>query len=356
MKRWLGVAACLLAGLSLARAEDVLRVYNWADYIDPTVIEDFQRARGVKVDYRTFTDATELADALSRGETFDLVFPTNHQLHDLVKNGLIVPLDAALLHNRSNLDPYLLKLLAGSGAQNHVAPYMWGTVGLMVNQPLAERYYGGPLPNSWSLLFDRQATDRLSACGVAILNAGQEAVSLKMTYKGLRLGNSSARRIGHEIAGLLNPGVHLSPINYTRFIEQMANGELCVAMTWDALLRGADLEQRGLRFSIPKEGGLIFIDSMAIPTKAQQPELAHAFIDFLLDPVNVARNVRVSHAIPGIRESLLAGDGTASRLNIDNKMRKRLYLLDSFNERQRQALQAAWPPHQRKPDAPVIDP
>lgn len=344
MKSWRWISFCLLAGSLPLQAQEVLRVYNWADYLAPEVLEDFQGSHDVRVDYRTFTDATELEDALRRGEQFDLVFPADHQLHELVRDGLLAPLQPEHLHKRGNLDPYLLRLLAASGAEQHVIPYMWGSVGLMINQPLAERHYGGPLPNSWSLLFDRQASDRLSACGVAILNARQEAISLKLTYKGLRLGNSGARRIRAEVAELLNPGARLSPSDYSQYSEQMARGELCVAMTWDALLRGEDLAQRGLRFSIPVEGGLIFIDSMAIPSTARQPRLAHALIDFLLDPVNVARNARVSHATPGIRAQLLHGTDATPGLGLDPETRRRLYLLDPLSSKQREALQAAWPP------------
>ena len=171
-----------------------------------------------------------------------------------------------------------------------------------------------------------------------------------MTYKGQRLGTSGAWRIHKEVAGLLTPGVRLSQSDYSRFSEQMAEGELFVAMTWDALLRGEDLAQRGLRFSIPEEGGLIFIDSMAIPSTAQQPQLAHAFIDFLLEPANVARNARVSHATPGIDEHLLSGAYAAPRLSMDLETRRRLYLLDPLNAKQREALQAAWPPAAPVPD------
>jgi putrescine transport system substrate-binding protein len=344
MKHWLLVAVWLLLGMSLAHAEEVLRVYNWDAYMDPAVIEAFERSTGVKVDYQTFTNATSLQDALQRGEPLDLVFPADHQLRGLVRDGLIAPLDASNLKNRGNLDPYLLQMLAASGTEGHVAPYMWGTVGLMTNPALAEPHYGGPLPNSWSLLFDREASDKLSACGTAILNAEQEAVSLKMTYKGMRLGTSGARRIRAEVAGLLNPGVRLSPADYTRLIGQIANGEVCVAMVWDALLRGG-AEQRGLHFSIPQEGGLIFIDSMAIPTNAKQPLLAYAFIDFLLEPVNAVRNARVSHAIPGIREALLTGLDAPTGLSIGREERRRLYLLDPLTEKQRKALRDAWPPH-----------
>lgn len=352
MKHWPLLAALLLPLGGTAHAEKVLRVYNWEAYVDPAVLDEFARGRDVRLDYRTFTDAQQLDDALRRGEALDLVFPTDHQLRELIADGLLAPLERARLRNHGHLDPYLLRLLAASGAERYVAPYMWGTVGLMVNQPLAERHYGGPLPNSWSLLFDPQASARLAGCGVAVLNARQEALSLKMTYKGLRLGASGARRIRQELGELLPPGVRLSPSDYTRFIEQMTSGKVCVAMTWDALLRGEDLERRGLRFDIPEEGGLIFIDSMAIPAAAQQPQLALELIDFLLEPANVARNLKVSHAIPGIREALLEQAGASPQLRIAPELRRRLYLLDPLNPRQREALREAWPASDELDDAP----
>lgn len=345
MKHWALAVALATSFQPLVHAEEVFRVYNWNAYMDPDVIEDFERAHQVKVDYRTFADANELKSALQRGESFDLVFPTDHQLQDLIKDGLIVELDSARLQNRENLDPYLLRLLAAKGAEQYVAPYMWGTVGLVVNEQLAKRHYGVPLPNSWSLLFDRQSTDRLAGCSVVMLNAAQEAVSLKMTYKGARLGDAGERRIRKEISSLLNPGVRLSPLDYNSYVSQMFNGEVCAAMTWDVQMHG-EAEKHGLRFSIPDEGSVIFIDSMAIPKSAQHLQLAHAFIDFLLDPSIVARNATFSHATPAIRETLLAEKDAPARRKISRDERARLYLLDPLNGSQRKALGAAWPPRE----------
>lgn len=341
MKPWVMASFFILYGMQVARAEEVLKIFSWDTYISQDVIKEFESSRGVKVDYRTFTNANELRSALDGGEKFDLVFPTDHQLRDFIDSGLIDALDVSLLPNRDNIDPYLLSMLAASGADRYAAPYMWGVVGLMVNQPLAEKEYGAPLPNSWSLIFDPKAAERLAKCGVSMLNAEQEAISLKMTYKGLRLGGSGARRIRKEVAGLLNPGVRLSPTDYNHFQKQMANGEVCVAMTWD-LLVPRETEANGLRFSIPEEGGLVFIDSMAVPKSAVNKKMAYAFMNFLLEPSNIARNARLSHAIPAIRESLLPNDGVTLKRGFSREERRRLYLLDSLGEKQRKLLHDAW--------------
>lgn len=343
MKFWLKVAALGLSFPPSIYAEKLLRVYNWNAYMDPAVIQDFERAHSIKVDYKTFTNANDLNNALHSGEPLDVVFPTDHQLQSLIKDNLIVELGVSQLKNRENIDPYLLRLMAAKGAAGYVAPYMWGAIGLVVNDRLAERHYGAPLPNSWSLLFDRESTDKLASCGIAMLNAAQEAVSLKMTYAGTRLGDSGERRIKKGVTSLLNPGVQLSPPNYDTFVSQMFKGKFCVAMTWDIQLHG-EAEKHGLRFSIPEEGSVIFVDSMAIPKTAKNPELAYTFIDFILAPENVIRNAAFTHARPAIREALLAGNGAPHARKISREERARLYMLDPLSEKQLKILNKVWPP------------
>ncbi|MCF3990923.1 extracellular solute-binding protein, partial [Pseudomonas aeruginosa] len=139
----------------LAQAEETLRVYNWNDYIDPQVLESFQKDTGIRVEYHTFATAEELDKALRSGEAIDVAVPSHDTLPALLKDNLLRPLDFTQLPNRSHLDRQLLSKLAAVDPDNrHAVPYLWGAVGLAINTPQAEAAYGGPLPNSWSLLFD----------------------------------------------------------------------------------------------------------------------------------------------------------------------------------------------------------
>ncbi|MGU0824808.1 substrate-binding domain-containing protein [Pseudomonas aeruginosa] len=97
VKPWIMASFLLLCGMQVARAEEVLKVLSWDTYIAPDVIKEFEGASGVKVDYKTFTNANELRRALESGERFDLVFPTDHQLRDFIDKGLIAALDVSLL-------------------------------------------------------------------------------------------------------------------------------------------------------------------------------------------------------------------------------------------------------------------
>lgn len=269
----------------IEKAGDVIHVYNWNDYIAPQVLKDFERETGIRVEYRTFTTTEELNAALASGESLDIAVPSHNDLPRLIKAGLLQPLDFSLLPHRKHLDKQLLsKLAAVDPGNRHALPYLWGAVGLAINTPQAEAAFGGPLPDSWSLLFDSEQSARLASCGLSALDAPDETLSLLLNYQGRSLARSAPSRI--ERAGSVLDGLrpNLRYVDSERYIEDLANGRLCVAMAWvgDALA-AADAGQP-VRFVVPSEGSVLFIDNLVIPSSAARADLAHRFIDYLLRP------------------------------------------------------------------------
>jgi len=174
--------AALLLALTpmLASAEEVIRVYNWNDYIAPQVLKDFEAETGIRVDYHTYSTTEELAAVLATGEAIDVAVPSHDALPAMIKSGTLQPLDFSLLPNRKHLDKQLLStLVALDPANRHAVPYLWGAVGLAINTPQAEAAFGGPLPNSWSLLFDAEQSARLASCGISVLDAPDETLTLR---------------------------------------------------------------------------------------------------------------------------------------------------------------------------------
>ena len=279
--------ASLLFALTplLANAEDVIRVYNWNDYIAPQVLKDFEAETGIHVEYRTFSTAEELNTTLASDESFDIVVPSHNDLPRLINAGQLQALDFSKLGNRSHLDIQLLSKLAAVDPGNRYAvPYLWGAVGLAINTPQAEAAFGGPLPDSWSLLFDAEQSGRLASCGISVLDAPDETLSLLLNYQGRSLARSAPSRI--ERAGSVLDGLrpNLRYVDSERYIDDLANGRLCVAMAWvgDALA-AADAGQP-VRFLVPDEGSVLFIDNLVIPSNARRADLAHRFIDYLMQP------------------------------------------------------------------------
>ena len=327
-------------------AEDVLRVHNWNDYIAPQVLKRFEQETGVRVEYRTYATAEELDALFASGEPMDIAVPSHDVLPTLLKNNQLQALDVSQLPNRQHLDKQLLSAMAAHDPNNrHAVPYLWGAVGLAINTPQAEAAFGGPLPDSWSLLFDAEQSSRLASCGISVLDASSETLSLLLNYQGRSLVRSAPSRIERsaKLLGELRP--NLRYVDSERYIDDLSNGRLCVAMAWvgDALA-AADAGQP-VRFLVPDEGSVIFIDNLVIPANAQRPDLAHQFINFLLQP-EVAALITTETLFPNANADSAAFLDEALRnqpgLYPDRETKRRLYATDPLPEKHSAAVESAW--------------
>ena len=304
MPRLLAPLLLLLCPL-FVQAEDVIRVYNWNDYIAPEALKDFEKASGVRVEYHTYSTAEELKQALRSGEKIDVAVPSHNDLPQLIKDKLIQPLDFTRLPNRSHLDPQLMSKLAAVDPDNrHAVPYLWGAVGLAVNQPQAEKALGGPVPDSWSLLFDPQYSTRLKSCGLSLLDAPDETFSVLMNYQGRNFARSAPtqiRRAG-QVLQALRP--NLRYIDSERYIQDLNDGKLCVAMAWVGDALHAARAGQPVHFMVPQEGSVLFIDN--------QSDLGRAGID---DAHRIAQGLILPHEevseVFQFRETARAGTPSA---------------------------------------------
>lgn len=344
MKGMASMIASLAMVSSLAQAQEVLKVYNWVDYIDPAVITDFERQTGAKVEYKEFTASSEMLESLDRGERYDVIVPTSDSvLVKLLQEKRLQPVQTDQLKHYASVSPDLqLKLSAMQQAHRYVVPYMWGSVGLFVNPELAEPLYGGPLPNSWSVLFDPEQAKKLAGCGVSLLYADEHVFSIWFAYKGLSLGDSGPRRIASAASQIRAPGVHMGPPEFSSYIEQMRSGKVCAGMAWSGLVNAANTDGR-LRYSVPEEGSLLFIDSLAIPADAPNPTLAHRFIDFMLAPENAVRNAVAIDFTPSLDLAREEYHRLLPRLSVPTQEeQRRLHFLEPITEKQKAAVTEGW--------------
>ncbi|MDX1723886.1 MAG: polyamine ABC transporter substrate-binding protein [Pseudomonas sp.] len=332
---------------ALEKTEDSLRVYNWNDYIAPQVLKRFEADTGIGIEYHTFSSAEDMHAALASSEAIDIIVPSHNDLPRLIEAGLLQPLDFSRLPNRRHLDQQLLSKLAAVDPGNRYAvPYLWGAVGLAINTPQAEAAFGGSLPDSWSLLFDPEQSARLASCGISVLDAPDETLSLLLNYQGRNLTRSAASRI--ERAGSVLAGLrpNLRYVDSERYIDDLNNGRLCVAMAWvgDALA-AADAGQP-VRFLVPEEGSVLFIDNLVIPHNARRADLAHRFIDYLMQP-EVAALITTETLYPSgnadARGFLDAALRDQPGLYPDAVTKRRLHALEAFPDKHRQARDRVWP-------------
>jgi len=278
--------------------EPVLNVYNWSDYIQPTVIADFSREYGIHVNYDVFDSNEILETKLLTGHTnYDVVVPSGAFLERQLQAEVYQKLDKSLLPNLRNVDPEVARAVAHYDPGNQYAvDYMWITSGVGYNAgDIRARLPDAPT-DSWRMLFDPVLVARFQDCGVSMLDAPSEVVGTVLLFLG-RNPNSNAPddlKAAEQVLRAMRPYVRY--VDSSRYIDMLANADICLVMGWSGDIKQAHDRARDagkgidVAYSIPKEGAIANYDVLAIPRDAPHVRNAHLFIDYLLRPDVAARN------------------------------------------------------------------
>jgi putrescine transport system substrate-binding protein len=279
------------AGGALAAEEKVLNVYNWSDYIAEDTIANFEKQTGIKVNYDVF-DSNEVLEAklLAGNSGYDVVVPSAGFMERQIQAGVFAKLDKSQLKNYGNLDKDILERVAAHDPGNeHSIPYMWGTTGFGYNiNKVKEAMPDAPV-DSWAMLFDPNVVSKLSSCGVTLLDAPTEIFANLMRYLGRDPNSEKKEDIDLFTEHMLKIRPYIKYFHSSQNINDLANGEICVAMGWsgDMLIARdrADEAKQGVEIAyvIPKEGAVMWFDNLAIPTDAPHPGNAHLFIDYIME-------------------------------------------------------------------------
>ena len=278
--------------------EKVLNVYNWSDYIDPTVLEDFTRETGIKVNYDVFDSNEVLETKLLAGSTgYDIVVPSASFLERQIKAGVFQKLDKARLPNLKNLDPEITQRIAQHDPGNeHSVNYLWGTSGVGYNAAkIKERMADAPV-DSFAMFYDPKVVAKFKDCGVTLLDAPSEVVGTVLIYLGKDANSEKPEDLAAAEKVLMSIRPYVKYVNSSKYIEDLANGEVCLSLGWSGdVLQSRDRAAEAgkgieINYLIPKEGAVMFFDMLAIPADAKRPKNAHLFIDYLLRPEVAAKN------------------------------------------------------------------
>jgi putrescine transport system substrate-binding protein len=301
-KKWLsGVVAGLVmaASVTASAEEKTLHIYNWSDYIAPNTVPDFQKETGIKVVYDVFDSNEVLEGKLMAGSTgFDLVVPSASFLERQLAAGVFQPLDKSKLPNYKNLDPDLLKMVAQHDPGNRYAiPYLWATTGIGYNVDKVKAVLGKDAPvNSWDLVLKPENLEKLKSCGVSFLDAPAEIYATVLNY--LHLDPNSTKASDYTGAAndlLLKLRPNIRYFHSSQYINDLANGDICVAIGWAGDVMQASNRAKeakngvNVAYSIPKEGALAFFDVFAIPADAKNLDEAYQFLNYLMEPKVIAQ-------------------------------------------------------------------
>jgi putrescine transport system substrate-binding protein len=281
-----------------AASGQVVNVYNWSDYIDPEVIKAFEQETGIKVRYDVFDSNEVLETKLLTGNSgYDVVVPSAYFLERQVKAGVFAALDKSKLPGLANIDPDLAARAARHDPGNeHSVVYMWGTTGIGFDRAKVKAIMPDAPVDSWMLIFDPAVLARFKDCGVSMLDDPTDMVGTALLYLGKDPNSESEADLKAAEDALMKIRPFIRTIHSSQYIDQLANGELCIVVGYSGdVLQARDRAAEAgkpldIGYSIPKEGALMWFDTLAIPADAAHKDTAHKFIEYLLKPEVAAKN------------------------------------------------------------------
>jgi len=299
-------AGILAASPAPAQKERAVNFYNWSDYIDPTVLDDFSKETGIKVRYDTFDSNDTLEAKLLAGKSgYDVVVPTGYFLARQISAGIFRKLDKSRLPDLGNAWPEIASRLAVYDPGNlYAVNYMWGTTGIGYNVKAARDILGPDTAvDSWNYVFDPAQIAKFKECGIHLLDSSDDVMSAALHYLHLDPNSADPGDLQKATDLLLKIRPYVRKFHSSEYLNALASGEICfvVGFSGDVIqAKKRAAEAKGgvaIGYAIPKEGAQLWFDNLAIPNDAPDVEEAHALIDYLLRPEVAAKNTNfISYA------------------------------------------------------------
>lgn len=289
-KKNLLLLTTMLVSMATSASDRVVNVFNWTDYIDPAAVKQFEKETGIKVNYDVY-DSNEILEAklMAGGTGYDVVVPTGSFLERQAKAGIYAQIDKSNLSNYGNIDKAMATKMAFHDPDNkYGVPYTWGTIGLGVNLDMVKARLGDVELNSLDLIFKPEVAAKLADCGIGMMDSPAEVMSIAMNYSGLDPNSENGKDLKATKAMIKESRPHYKYFDSSRLIADLANGDICVALSYNgdmlqAKNRAVEAGQGvKLEYYIPKEGTIAWFDMMAIPADAPHKKEAYAFINYIL--------------------------------------------------------------------------
>ena len=292
-------ASLLNVGLSSScAAASSVHLYNWYEFIAPDTAKEFERDTGIAMVMDSFDSAEVMQSKLMAGRSgYDVVVATSNVLPGLIRAGVLQELDRSQLPNWRHLDPLILeKLHSNDPGNKYAVPYLWGTTAIgydvgKVNQVLGEN----PPIDTWDIIFKKENIEKLSQCGVAMMDSPSEMISITLNYLGLPHNSKNPQdyQKAQELLQTIRP--YIRYFDSSKFGTDLANGNVCVVVGWGGSVYEAKVNNerlnsgRVIAYSIPREGALVWSENFVLLKDAPHPEQGKALINYMLRPEVIAK-------------------------------------------------------------------
>lgn len=272
------LTGCSNGGSNAANGE--VNVFNWGEYIDESLLEDFEAETGIHVNYKTFPDNETLYSTLksSAGE-YDVIIPSDYMIARMIDEDMLekinfdnVPNFAAINDNYKNLDY--------DPANEYSVPYTWGTVGLIYNTTVVDE-----TPDSWDIMWDEKYAGQ-----ILMFDNSRDAIGIALKKLGYSFNTTDEAQIKEAVDALIEQAPLVQAYVMDQIFDKLEVGEAAIGPYYAGDAITMIESNPDLAFVIPKEGSNLFVDAMCIPKGAPNKENAEAFINYMCSAEAAAAN------------------------------------------------------------------
>lgn len=331
-----------------APAADVLRLFNWNNYVSQATLDRFEAQCHCKVLQDYYSDNEELLAKLAAGATgYDILVPTGNAVETLVRQGALRPLDRSRLPHFGNLNP---DFLGGfyDPHNTYAVPYAYTITLLGYNRTRLDAL--GLPHDTWAILFEPRYLEKLRG-RVTVLDSPRELMAAALRYLGYSVNDTDERHWAQARDLIIRAKPYWASFSNSSYIKELTVGNIWLAHGYsnDMYVAAQDAQKAGrafeVAFSTPREGAVLALDNMVLHTSGPRPDLAHQFIDFMLDGANSAELTNLigsgnpnRAAMPYIRPEIAANRAIFP----DSDGVRRLEMLRDLERRQRRVLNRMW--------------
>ena len=308
--RLFSVLLCCLIGFFpvQGKAQRAVNIYSWAYSIPQSVLEKFEKETGIAINYDVYDSPEVMETKLLAGSSgYDVVMVTVWPYLSRQREAhLYRPLSRPLLFNWDLLDPNLLVRMETADPGNQFAvPFLWGTTGFAFNRQMIQERFPDAPTQSWAMLFDPAVMVRFADCGVLLLDSPNDVIPAVLKYLGKNPTSDNEEELKEAGRQLLAVRPFVRKFQPMSSMEDSLSQDYCVVEGFSGeLLQAQKMGKKNgidIQYVIPEEGTALWIDALAIPRDAPHVNEAHAFINFMLRPENIAKvteGIETANSIP----------------------------------------------------------
>lgn len=306
---------------------NTLTIFNWGDYIDADLVDKFEQETGFKVIYETFDSNEAMMTKIEQGGTaYDIAVPSEYAIEKMKEEDLLLPVDHSKIPNLKYIDPRFMDL-PFDPENEYSIPYFWGTVGILYNTDIL----GDKEITSWNDLWDPELKNQ-----ILLIDGAREVMGMGLNSLHYSLNDKDKDHLieAKEKLDRLTPNIKAIVGDEIRML--MENDEAGIGVVWSGTAQELMWEKDNLEYVVPEEGSNLWFDNMVIPKTAKNPEAAHQFMNFILDPENAAQNTEyVGYSTPNKEALKYMDEETISdeRFYPDEEMTARLEVYENLGKR-----------------------